>query len=419
MKLLIVPKPVLTSILELESYCFRYQRGDDYLADQYAVRLFDGVINLPSLDVLEDVGLNGFTNGAPLFVPINHFTLLSDVTLQCTQPADKIIFLLGDEVPAESIFTDCIKKLRKSGYRFAVENIKDYSAKQSIVELCDFIFISFRLNNKKVMEEYRGIMRQYPKHTFIASDVNDINVFNSIRSGGFAFFEGRFYKVPVNKGHNTIAPVKVNRIQLMNIVREPDFSIEEVVKVVSQDTSLSISLLKLVNSPYMGLSQKVKSIQHAVAMLGQTEVRKWVTTATSGLLADDKPDELTRLSLVRAKFSENLSRHFEMAIHAPALFLMGLFSILDIVLEMSMAEAFKIISVTENIYDALVFGEGDFAKVIHFVKAYEAADWSEVNRLMTLHKLNVEDVFHAYMDTVRWYSSITKPEAAEAEETEN
>lgn len=418
MKLLIVPKPVLTSILDLEFYCFRYQRGDDYLADQYAVRLLDGVINLPSLEVLEEIGLDGFTNGAPLCVPINHFTMLSDVTLQCTQPPEKIIFLLGDEVPAEEIFVNCIKKLKELGYRFAVENIKDYEEKRPIIELCDFIFISFRLNTKSVIEEYRAIMRQYPKHTFIASDVNDMNTFDSIRAGGFAFFEGRFYKVPVSRGHNTIAPVKVNRIQLMNIVREPDFSIEEVVKVVSQDTSLSLSLLKLVNSPYMGLSQKVKSIQHAVAMLGQTEVRKWVTTATSGLLADDKPDELTRMSLIRAKFSENLSRHFEMAIHAPALFLMGLFSILDVVLEMSMAEAFKIISVTENVYDALVFQEGEFAKIIHFVKAYEAADWSEVNRLMTLHKLDVEDVFHSYMDTVRWYSSIAKVDSDDDNENE-
>ena len=406
MKLLIVPKPVLSSDLAVMSYCFRYQRGDHYLADQYPARMFDGIVNLPCLTVLEDVGLEGFTNGYPLFVPLNQFTLLSDVTLQCTQPPEKVIFLLDESTSPEPIFISCIEKLKTLGYRFAVENIKNYEKMRPIIALCDFILVSFKFDGDKVLHGLRDIKRQFPRHTFVASDVNNTKTFDQIRSRGFDFFEGRFYNIPVTRGQNTIAPVKVNRIQLINIVREADFAIEEVVKVVSQDPSLSISLLKLVNSPYLGLSQKIKSIQHAVAMLGQTEVRKWVTTATSGLLAEDRPDELTRLSLMRAKFAENLSRHFEMAIHAPGLFLMGLFSILDVVLEMPMHEALKIISVSENIQNALVFEEGEYFDVMKFIRAYEAADWSETNRLMALHHLNVEDVFKAYMDAVRWYSSI-------------
>lgn len=409
MKLMIVPKPVLGGDFALMSYCFRYQRGDEFLADQNPARLYDGIVNLPCLSVLEDVGLEGFTNGFPLFVPLNQFALLSDVTLQCSQPPDKIIFLLDEGTPPEPIFIECIEKLKKAGFRFAVERIKNYQTMKPIIDLCDFILISFRHGAvKDVVINFKNIQRQFAKHTYIASDVNDITVFDEIKGSGFEYFEGRFYTIPVPRGQNTISPIKVNRIQLINIVREPDFAIEEVVKVVSQDASLSISLLKLVNSPYLGLSQKIKSIQHAVAMLGQGEVRKWVTTATSGLLAEDKPDQLTRLSLTRAKFAENLAPQFEMAIHAPGLFLMGLFSILDTVLEMPMNEALKVISVSENIHNALVFQEGEYAKVLQLILAYEAANWSEVNRLMTLSGIKVEDVFNAYIQTVRWYSSITK-----------
>jgi len=412
MKLLIVPKPILSSDLAVMSYCFRYQRGDYYLADQYQARMFDGIVNLPCLTVLEEVGLNGFTNGLPLFVPLNQYTLLADVTMQCSQPPEKIVFLLDETTSPEPIFIDCIVKLKGMGFRFAVENIKDYAKMKPIVDLCEFILINFRMDTDKVVAGLRDVQRSFPRHTFVASSVNDIKLFDRIRGSGFEYFEGQFYNVPVNRGQNTIAPVKVNRIQLINIVREPDFSIEEVVKVVSQDPSLSISLLKLVNSPYLGISQKINSIQHAVAMLGQTEVRKWVTTATSGLLAEDKPDELTRVSLMRAKFAENLAKQFEMAIHAPALFLMGLFSILDVVLEMPMREALDIVAVSETIHDALVFGEGDFYNVLKLIKAYESADWSETNRLMTIHNLQVENIFDAYIDTVKWYSSIT----AETEE---
>ena len=408
MKLLIVPKPVLSSDLALMYYCFRYRRGDDYLADQYQARLFDGVVNLPCLTLLEEVGIEGLTNGFPLFVPLNQFTLISDVTRQCTQPPDKVIFLLDEGTTPEPVFIEAIEKLRLVGFRFAVEKIKNYDKMKPVIDLCDFISISFKFNSDQVINSYKDIMRRFPKHKFVATDVNNTDVFSKIRFGGFDSFEGQFYNIPVTRGQNTISPVKVNRIQLINIVREPDFAIEEVVKVVSQDPALSISLLKLVNSPHLGLKQKIKSIQHAVAMLGQTEVRKWVTTATAGLLAEDKPDQLTRLSLIRAKFAENLARYFEMAIHAPGLFLMGLFSVLDVVLEMPMVEALNVISVSEPIHNALVSESGDYYRVMNFIRAYEAADWSEANRLIALYGLNVEDVFNAYIDTIKWYASITQ-----------
>jgi len=375
--------------------------------DTQPERQFDAVINLPCLELLEKVGLNGFTNGNPLFVPINMFTLLSDVTRQCTQPPDKIVFLLDGQMSTEDIFIDNIKKLKEKGFRFAVENVNDYDSMRPVIDLCDFIFINFK-RNRDGMSEYQRASQQYGKRTFIATNVNDIETFERIRYSGFSCFEGKFYSLPVNtKGHNSISPVKINRIQLINIVRKEDFAIEEVVKIVSRDPSLSISLLKLINSPYLGLSQKVKSIQQAVALLGQTEVRKWVTTATAGLLAEDKPQEITRVSLLRAKFCENLARHFEMGIHAPALFLMGLFSILNVVLEMPMENALKVVRVSDTIHEALVHGSGEFARVMELTLSYEAADWREVKRIITLNGIHGEDVFKAYIDAVQWYDSIT------------
>ncbi|MCL1987149.1 MAG: HDOD domain-containing protein [Firmicutes bacterium] len=406
MKLLIVPKPVLSSDLAVMSYCFRYQRGGDYLADQYQARLLDGIVNLPCLTVLEEVGLDGFTNGEPLFVPINQFTLLADVTRQCTQPPEKIIFLMDGSIPVEQMFIDCIEKLKTLGFRFAIEEVKNYDTMKPIVDLCDFILISFKYQQEQGNTPYQTVMRKFPKLTFIASEVNDIEVFKKIRNVGFSFFEGRFYNLPLTYGQNTIAPIKVNRIQLINLVRTEDFAIEEIVKIVGQDTALTISLLQLVNSPYLGLSQKISSLQQAGALLGQNELRKWVTTATTELLSEDKPDELTRLSLLRAKFAENLATSFEMGIHAQSLFLMGLFSVLDVVLEMPMIEALKIIVVSKEIHEALVFKAGTFFPILEFMTAYESAQWSEVNRLIALHNLDIERIFTAYMDSIRWYASV-------------
>jgi EAL and modified HD-GYP domain-containing signal transduction protein len=151
-------------------------------------------------------------------------------------------------------------------------------------------------------------------------------------------------------------------------------------------------------------------------MLGQREVRKWVTTAVSGALASDKPDEITKLSLLRAKFSENLAASFEMAIHAQSLFLMGLFSILDVVLEMPMYRALEIVKVTEKIAEALIDGTGEYGAVLKFVLAYESADWNEVSRLAVLNRLDVEKIFDAYINAARWYGEVVKVDEPAASE---
>jgi len=386
------------------AYCFRHESAHSYVSDAPS-RMLDGVVSLPGLKILEDVGLNAFTNGEMLFVPVSHFSILSDLTLQCTQPPEKIIFLLDSKMPPEEPFLTEMRKLIDKGFRFAVENVTDFDKMHPVVELCHFIKFGFRFNMDN-LALFNKIQSKYKKHVFIATDVNTTETFNALLKSGFYYFEGRFYNLPVPDGENKVSPVKINRIHLLNVVKEDDFDIEEAVKVISRDAALSISLLKLVNSPHLGISTKITGIQQAVALLGQEEVRKWVSTAVAGLLAEDKPGELTRLALLRAKFAENIARHFEMGMQANSLFLTGLFSILDAALNMTMEEALKLIKVTDEVQDVLVKGEGRFAIVLNFIKAYEAGDWTTCKNILTIQNIDASDVFAAYIDTMQWYDVI-------------
>ncbi|MCL2873828.1 MAG: HDOD domain-containing protein [Defluviitaleaceae bacterium] len=403
MKLFIIPKPVLNNQMEVIAYCFRYKRVNANFFEQ-PMYAFDDAASPLCLSLLNSVGLEGFTNGIQTFVPINKLSLLTDIENQCSEPPEKIIFLLSKDIPTEDVFLDSIKRLKGLGFRFAFENIKDYSGLDSVLELCDFLFLSLDMNGYN--ETAANISHKYGNLKLVLTDVDDMKSFDEVKYTKFSLFEGKFFCVPTTKEYNTISPIKVNSIQLINTIRDEDFDIGDIAKVVGQDPSLSIALMKFVNSPYLGLNQQIKTIQHAVAMLGQKEVRKWVTTATAEMLASDKPDEITKLSLMRAKLAENLAPSFEMAIHAPSLFLMGLFSILDAVLEMPMVEALKIINVSDEIQKALVSLEGKYAKVLELIYKYETADWNDVYRLTVLHNIDAADVFSAYMDAVNWYKSI-------------
>ena len=120
----------------------------------------------------------------------------------------------------------------------------------------------------------------------------------------------------------------------------------------------------------------------------------------------DKPNEITRLSLLRAKFAENLAGVFEMAGQGSELFLMGLFSVLDLILSKPMEEALKMVKVSKEIEDALVFGKGKLAPVLDFVTQYETASWQEVSRLMMLKEIKTSDVYDAYVQSLKWYRDL-------------
>ena len=210
--------------------------------------------------------------------------------------------------------------------------------------------------------------------------------------------------MPVMQSETDVTPLKVNYIELLNVVNAPDYDMTDAADVIGKDPALVISLLEIVNR--MAVNSEITSIRHAAAMLGQKELKRWINTAVTKELCADKPSEIVRLVMIRAKFAENLAPEFEMAMQAPELFIMGLFSALDIMLEKPMAEALDMVQVSKNIREALLENKGDFAKVLDFIKRYEDADWTEVSRQLVLENIDMDHVYNAYLGALRWYRDL-------------
>ena len=157
----------------------------------------------------------------------------------------------------------------------------------------------------------------------------------------------------------------------------------------------------------MAVNSGVTTIRHAAAMLGQRELKKWITTAVVKELCSDKPNEIPRLSMLRAKFAENLAPVFEKAIHSSELFLMGLFSVLDLILDKPMEEALEMVKVSGDIREALVNRDGKFASVLDFMLQYENANWQEVSRQLIVNDIDVETISGAYNNALNWYKELT------------
>ncbi|MDR2131889.1 MAG: HDOD domain-containing protein [Clostridiales Family XIII bacterium] len=419
MDLLVVPVPLFNEENTVEAYMFQYSKGNDLLAAAKEGIHFDGAMHSPLLSMLRAVGLDALTMGKPIFVPVSKFVLMTDIDAACGESPDKILFLIDGKVKGNATNAGNIRRLKERGYRFGLRGINNIVAYMHILEFCDFIFYDQRtFSDPKQVTLRTKVAEKFPHMRCVYTNIDSMEIFQSARKKFKGLYEGSFYRMPFSEGDNEVSPLQVNMINLLNKVRAENFDFDAVAKIIQRDPALTISLLRMVNTGNRGRRNEIKTINGAVVMLGQNEVRKWITAAAAGKLGSEKPNEITKLSLIRAKFAEALAVKFGLYADAQSLFLMGLFSVLDAMLEMPMEDALNLVLVSDDIREALVSHTGKFGEVHKFIIDYESANWSAVSRTLILHDLTTEVVCDAYVEALCWYRDMLAGDAPEDDASE-
>jgi c-di-GMP-related signal transduction protein len=173
-----------------------------------------------------------------------------------------------------------------------------------------------------------------------------------------------------------------------------------------KDVSLSYKLLKLVNSSAFGFRSRIDSVKHALVILGMTEMRKWISLIALRGISEGKPDELVRLSLIRARFAESLSILVGWKNKSDDAFLMELFSLLDVLMNRSLEEILKGVPVSIEVSQALLHKEGLFGFLHQLILAYESGSWDEVTRISTILDIRQTDIADAYFTAITWCNVI-------------
>ncbi len=368
-------------------------------------RQFDGAAYVDGLELIQELGTTTLSGGKPIFVSLNNISIFSSLESECKNTNHAPILLIDQTFPPVSMYTDRIRELREFGYHFAIRNLpvhcyEDYAP---ILSQMDYILIDCqKIDAVKASFYFRKL---YPDICICASNIPDMETFGKLSPAEtISLFEGTFFRMPVTRGEHKVSPLKINYISLLNLIEEDDFDLTKAADIISQDTALIISLLRLANT--RSFNSEITSVRVAVSMLGQKDLTRWIQTTVIEKLCSDKPNELMRLSLLRAKFAENLAPVFGMAMRSQELFLTGLFSILDIILDCSMEEALSMVRVSGKIRAALLEHTGSLAEVLHFIVKYESAEWQEVSRQLVLKNIEIPDVSHAWGSSLQWYAKL-------------
>ncbi|MDR2908525.1 MAG: HDOD domain-containing protein, partial [Oscillospiraceae bacterium] len=353
----------------------------------------------PLLEVLRRISLKAFSADKPVFVPLSAEVLLCE---EFIFPPERLVFVLDTDIGGQEPYLGELRALRRRGFRLAAQGDQP----PAINNLCGYLLYDHnRAAHSDPVAFRRALVKKYPDIKLIATGIRTTGAFERAAAEEYDLFEGPFYAgiIPVEE---KITPLKVNLIRLLNVVRDENFDFGVVSEIVGSDISLSVSLTRFINSPYVGARHKVKSIRQAMIILGENEVRKWVTAAVFKSLGADRPGELTRVSLMRARLCEGLAPFFGLEREAQSLFLTGLFSLLDAALGVSMERAMEMVFVAQEIQDALISLKGRYFPVLSFIRLYERADWKSVLHRLRLMELSTDDVSKIYLDALCWYSEL-------------
>ncbi|MCK5913256.1 MAG: HDOD domain-containing protein, partial [Desulfuromusa sp.] len=319
--------------------------------------------------------LSEMTGSTKAFINCTRKVLIED--LMTTLPQQQaVVEVLEDVEPDDAIIAAC-QRLKNLGYILALDDFVYHENFEPLLDLADIIKVDFLLSN--VEEQERLAKTMIPCGIkMLAEKVETHEVYEQAKKMGYQLFQGYFFARPVIISRKDIPTNKIQFLQILKDVHAPEVDFKKLALTIQSEVSLSYKLLKLINSAAFALRHKVTSILQALSLLGLREIRSWVSLLSIASMAEDKPEELVISSLIRARLCEQLAQPCKIGDRQSSLFLMGLFSLLDVIMSRPIDEILQEITVEEDVMEALTGTPGQFQNILNLVIAMEKGEWEQV-----------------------------------------
>jgi len=346
------------------------------------------------------IGLEDIVKGKPAFINFTRNLLVRGAP--SVIPKDLITVEILETVdPDEAVIKAC-RGLKNAGYVLALDDFIFQEKFRPLIDLADIIKVDFTLTKG---QSRRTVMELCNNRTvsFLAEKVETYEDFREALDLGYSYFQGYFFSKPVIVSGRDIPSNKLDSLRILHEVNKPDADFDNIEKVIKHDLSLSYKLIKFINSVFFNLNVKIESIRHALVLLGINEIRKWVSLIAMTAMAEDKPQELMNVSLIRARFCEYIAPHVGLQQRSSDLFLMGLFSVIDAIIDKPMESILKELPLSEDIKGALLEEQGSvFFHVYKLVLSYEQADWKGAAAYARELAIEEGELPEFFMSSVKW-----------------
>lgn len=323
---------------------------------------------------LMEIGLDDIIGDNPAFINFTKDLLINGAAQLL--PADRVVLEILETVEIDDELIVGVKKLVDAGYQIALDDFVYAEEWLPLIELAHIIkFDVMEMSFEEIKEHVKRFSGMNIK--FLAEKVETQEEFNLFKQEGFDYFQGYFFAKPTVLSQKALSSDSISLLQLVAQVQKPDIEPEELEKLISQDVSLSYKLFRCVNSAAFGLKSKMTSVKQAVVYLGLQRLKNWVCLlAISG--NSDKPAELINIGLVRAKMCELIADETGLE-GKDAFFVVGLFSILDAILDQPLATILEKMPMDESINQALLENTGEMGQALLCSINFEKCNWDGIS----------------------------------------
>ncbi len=386
-------QPIYDKNLKVMAYELLFRSGE---GNHAAIRDGDQATSEVILNTFTEFGLDRIVGEHLAFINLTRGFLLGEHPLPVVH--ERVVLEILEDTVIDADIIAAVHRLARDGFAIALDDFIYHPDLQPLVDVADYIKLDVLNMDRETVREHVALLRRQPVK-LLAEKVETQDDFAFCKELGFDYFQGYFFCKPnIIKGRRT-PNNQLSMLRLLSKLNEPDISLDELEALIVQDVALTYRLLRYINSAHTSLNRNVDSIRKALVMLGLNTVRSLASLVALSRV-DDKPSELMTMSLVRARMCEQVARRLGEK-DSERYFTVGLFSVLDALLDMPMEEVLTSLPLADTLKDALLHHAGKPGEVLRCVTAYDQGLWSEVDSL--LDAATLRDI---YLESIGWAGGI-------------
>ncbi|TYT74363.1 EAL and HDOD domain-containing protein [Desulfobotulus mexicanus] len=351
-----------------------------------------------------DIGIQTLTEGKRAFINFTENLLLEKVPLMLP-PKDTVVEILETVRPTPEVIQAC-REIAAKGYVMALDDFIYTPEWKELTDIARIIKIDFLNTPLTKIKECMAIETKV-KPVFLATKVETHEQFDTAVSMGFILFQGYFFSKPEIIRGRQIQGQYLNLLQITAESAMPDMDLDRMEDLIHRDVGIAYDLLRYINSAYFKCRNEISSIRDALMMLGTDEVRRFIAILTLTKICSNKPEALMKASCIRGRFCERMGAATETPGLSSQLFTLGMFSLLDALLDESMEKILGEISLSKDIEKALLEKTGPLYPFLSLAEAYEKGEWDQVPKALAAIKLPETIIPGLYLEACEWSRNLT------------
>ena len=388
-------QPIFDGQLDLWGYELLFRRANEHVA---VIHDDDEATSTVVINAFTEIGLETLVGDHAAWLNVSRDFVVSKLPL--TLPPKRIVLELLEEQRVDAALLTALAQLRMLGYTIALDDFTWDEEHAPLIDHVGIVKIDFLARDEEAIANDVARLKEHGVR-LLAEKVETREAYRKALDLGFDLAQGYFFCEPETVSAPSIAPNRLSVLQLVAALQDPEVSLQAVQQLIGRDIALSFRLLRYINSAFFGLRHEVSSIGRAIALLGLENIKRWSTlTAFAGI--DQKPRELISTALVRARFCELAGKYFGER-NGDQLFTLGLFSVVDALMECPMAEVLRTIPFPEEMTHALVAGHGTKGQLLDCVFACERGNLQDA----PLGRATRSDIAAAHTEAIAWATTAT------------